>query len=118
MCADGEDVTPEDSHGSARERDTSGGLGTADTGADGSLRWGCAEVLGVSSSRAATHHVPVVPPQPVLATKTIPSIADTPWGQSASGRARRAAGASGQEALGPRLARLGRSSWVRHANPH
>lgn len=58
------------------------------------------------------------PHSPFWRPKPSPGIADTPRGQSASGRARRAGGASGQEALGPWLARLGRSSWARRANPH
>nr|XP_021546580.1 uncharacterized protein LOC110581151 [Neomonachus schauinslandi] len=48
------------------------------------LSWGCAEVVGVSSSWASTHHVPAVPPQPILPTETVLGIADVPRGQNPS----------------------------------
>lgn len=77
---------------------------------------GHAEVVGVSCSRASTRRTPVVPQQPVLATDTTPGIADAPGGRIPAQEALGAAGAPGQEAMGPQPAHPGKSSWV--TGPH
>lgn len=74
--------------------------------------WGSAAVGPLPTMHQWHPHSPFWRPKPRL------GITDAPRGQNPRTRGTRAASAPGQEATGPQLAHVGRSSWVTGAHLH